>query len=314
MLTVILSMLLAVQTTADPKIAQVDADFHALSRIANLSDNLRDNKQVMLAIVDNDLETLREKRPDESYRWASLQREEASRVKDQKSVERVQTEKELREVTLTAANAYRVEVSIPTKQGIVTKNNRVYIRNVIADSTGFDGKVEHKEIPVNQWVNPGDSYGVALPEIDKTVKVVVELGVESGNKNAVADVALLQAKLTDDPASPYFPAVQRLLKTREVLTQKDLNRGFLKTTVDEAMLSMPGELEKRTAEQAAAMEHRKEADGAITVSDASPDVVAALQQIARLLGGTLQDQTDARAKLQTLIDTLQGRPAVAAKP
>src|SRR5690242_19889961 len=112
------AILAATVATPDPKIAQVDADFHALSRIANLSDNPHDNKQVMLAIVDNDLETLREKRPDESYRWASLQREEASRVKDQKSVERVQTEKELREVTLTAANAYRVEVSIPTKQGI----------------------------------------------------------------------------------------------------------------------------------------------------------------------------------------------------
>jgi hypothetical protein len=307
------AVLAATVTTADPKIDQVDADLRALGRIASLSDNLRDNKQVMLAIVDNDLENLREKRPDESYRWASLQREEASRVKDQKSIERVQTEKELREVTLTAANAYRVEVSVPSKQGIVTKNNRVYIRNAIVDATGFDGKVTHQEIPVNQWVNPGDSYGVALPEIDKTAKVTVELGVESGDKHAVADVALLQAKLTDDPASPYFPAVQRLLKIREVLTQKDLNRGFLKSTVDEALLSMPGELQKRSAEQTAALEQRKVADGVITVSDASPDVVAVLQQISHLLGGNLQDQTDARAKLQTLIDTLQGKPAVATK-
>src|SRR5256714_3070722 len=182
---------------ADPKVDQVDADFRALGRIASLSDNLRDNKQVMLAIVDNDLENLREKRPDETYRWASLQREEASRVKDQKSIERVQTEKELREVTLTAPNAYRVEVSVPTKQSLVSRNNRVFIRNVIADSTGFDGKTTHHEIPVNEWVNPGDAHGVALPEIDKTAKVLVELGVESADKHAVADVALLQAKLTD---------------------------------------------------------------------------------------------------------------------
>ena len=310
---IFLATILAAALTSDPKTDQVDADFRALGRIASLSDNLRDNKQVMLAIVDNDLENLREKRADESYRWASLQREEASRVKDQKSVERVQTEKELREVTLTAANAYRVEVGVPTKQGLVTRNNRVFIRNAIVDATGFDGKVTHTVIPVNQWVNPGDSYGVALPEIDKTAKVTVELGVESGDKHAVADVALLQAKLTDDPASPYFPAVQRLLKIREVLTQKDLNRGFLKSTVDEALLSMPGELQKRTAEQSAAMEQRKQADGTITVSDASPDVVAVLEQISHLLGGNLQDQTDARARLQTLIDTLEGKPAAGTK-
>src|SRR6266516_2454834 len=176
------AILAATVATADPKIDQVAADFRAIGRIASLSDNLRDNKQVMLAIVDNDLENLREKRSDETYRWASLQREEASRVKDQKSIERVQTEKELREVTLTAPNAYRVEVSVPTKQGIVTRNNRVYIRNVIVDATGFEGKITHNVIPVNQWVNPGDSYGVALPDISKTAKVMVELGVESGDK------------------------------------------------------------------------------------------------------------------------------------
>ena len=67
----------------------------------------KDQTPVAAPEPEADGENLREKRADESYRWASLQREEASRVKDQKSIERVQTEKELREVTLTAANAYR---------------------------------------------------------------------------------------------------------------------------------------------------------------------------------------------------------------
>ncbi len=293
---------------ADPKIEQVAADFRTLSRIASLASNLNENRQVMLAIVDNDLENFREKRPDDTYRWASLQREEASRVKDQKSIERVSSEKELREVTLTAANAYRVEVSVPTKQSLLSKNNRVYIRNVLVDSTGFDGKITHHEIAVDAWVNPGDANGIALPEIGKSVKATVELGVESGDKHAVADVALLQAKLVDDPTSPYFPAVQRLLKTREVLTQKDLNRGFLKTTVDEALLSMPGEMDKRAAEQSAAAERRKQPIGTITIGDASPDVLAALQEISHLLSGNLQDQADARTKLQVLITSLQPKP------
>ncbi len=211
-------------------------------------------------------------------------------------------------VRLRRDNAYRVEVSVPTKQSLVSRNNRVYIRNVLVDSTGFDGKTTHQEIPVNAWVSPGDANGTALPEIGKSVKATVELGVESGEKHAVADVALLQAKLADDAASPHFPAVQRLLRIREVLAQKDLNRGLLKTTVDEALLSVPGELEKRATEQAAAVERRKQAKGTIAAGDATPDVVAALQEVSRLLGGTLQDQTDARAKLQALIESLQARP------
>jgi hypothetical protein len=300
----------------DEKVDLLASDLRALSRIATLAGNLNDARQVMLAIVDSDIENFREQRSDGTYRWASLQREEASRVKDQKSIERVQSEKALREVTLTAPNAYRVEVSVPTKQSLVSKNNRVYIRNVLVDSTGFDGKTTHQEIPVNAWVSPGDANGVALPEIGKSVKVTVELGVESGDKRAVADVALLQAKLTDDPTSAYFPAVQRLLRIREVLVQKDLNRGLLKSTVDEALLSVPGELEKRAAEQAAAADRRRrgEAQGAIAVGDATPDVVATLQEVSRLLGGTLQDQTDARTKLQTLIDSLQAKPATTPAP
>ncbi len=300
----------------DEKVAGVTSDLHALERVASLAPNLNDARQVMLAIVDSDIEDLREPRSDGTYRWASLQREEASRVKDQKSIERVQSEKDLREVTLTAPNAYRVEVSLPTKRSLVSANNRVYIRNVLVDSTGFDGKPLHHEISVNAWVNPGDSNGVALPEIGKSVRATVELGVESGDKRAVADVALIQAKLADDPASPFFPAVQRLLQIRQVLVQKDLNRGFLKSTVDEAILSVPGELEKRTAEQNAAAERRKQPTptGTIAAGDASADVVGALQEVSRLLGGTLQDQTDARTKLQALLDMLQPKPAVPTPP
>ncbi|MFZ2493637.1 MAG: hypothetical protein WA208_19320 [Thermoanaerobaculia bacterium] len=295
---------------ADPRAEQLATDLRALSRIADLSKNLGDTRQVVLAIVDSDIEALRERRADETYRWASLQREESARVKDEKTIEKVQTEKVLREVTITAPNAYRVEVVVPQKRNLVQANNRVYVRNIVAESTGFDGKVTRQEIPVNAWVEPGNSHGVALTEIGKSVMAVAELGVESGNKRAVAEVALIQAKLVDDPTSPWFSAVKRLLQIREVAAAKDINRGMLKTTVDEALLALPGELDKRAAEQAAAAEHRKqlmatgELSATIAVGDATPDVVAAIQEAARLLGGTLDDQALARTKLQSLIEML----------
>ncbi|HLJ72951.1 MAG TPA: hypothetical protein VKU62_00095, partial [Thermoanaerobaculia bacterium] len=75
------------------------------------------------------------------------------------------------------------------------------------------------------------------------------------------------------------------------------------------LLSLPGEMEKRNAEQTATAERRKQATGTVAPGDASPDVVNSLEEIARLLGGTLQDQTDARTKLQALIDSLQAKPA-----
>lgn len=297
----------------DEKIDLVASDLHALARIVAVAENVERERQVLLAIVDSDIKELRGPRDDGTYRWASLQREEGGRVKDEKTIEHVYTQKELRYVTLTGDNGYRVEVTAPKKRGTFSANNRVYVRNVIADSTGFDGRVTHHEIPIEAWVNPGDSTGGPLPEIGKSVKVTVELGVESGDKQAVAEVALVQAKLVDDPTSPYFPAVNRLVQIRELVAARDMNRGALKNTIDEALLSLPGELEKRTANMEEAARVRKlmaesgTTTGSIALGDATPDVTRELAEIAKLMGGTIEDQAQARARVNELIERLTPR-------
>ncbi|HEX2833469.1 MAG TPA: hypothetical protein VHW00_10660 [Thermoanaerobaculia bacterium] len=302
-------------SAADKNIEMLANDLHALSRVTGVAEDLNRSRQILLAITDSDIDTLRMPRGDGTYKWASLQREEGGRVRDEKAIEYVYTEKELRNVLVTGANGYRVEVLVPKKRSTFNANNRVWVRNILVDSTGFDGKITHHELPVNAWVNPGDANGVALPEIGKSVKVTAELGVESGNKAAVAEVAIVQAKLVDDPNSPYFPAVKRLLQVRELAAAKDINRGALKNTLDEALLSLPGQLEKRTAEQAEAARVRKlmaeqgTTTGAINLGDATPDVVNELAEIARLLSGTLQEQTDGRARLDALTTKL--KPAAA---
>jgi hypothetical protein len=302
------------QMPRDEKVEAIAADLRTLARVADVAKELRDSRQVMLTIIDQDVESLRIKRSDGTYRWASLQREEGGRVAEEKTVDKVQSEKELRNVSVSTLNAYRVVITVPRKRGLVSANNRVWVRNVIVDSTGFDGKVTHQELPVNVWVNPGDNYGVALPEIGKSVRATAELGVESGNKEAVANVALLEAKLVDDPTSPYFPAVSRLLQIRRVVAANDIQRGVLKTAIDEAILSVPGELEKRAAEQAQAAQSRKDmaisgtTKGAIAVGDATPDVVKELTEIQRLLAGTLDEQSEARKRLQALSTALAPPP------
>jgi transposase-like protein len=301
----------ALDPGADKNITMLADDLHALGRVTAVAKDLPDSRQVLLAIVDSDVETLRMPRGDGTYQWASLQREEGGRVKDEKTVEQVSTEKELRYVTVTGTNGYRVEVTVPRKRGTFAANNRVWVRNVLVDSTAFDGKTSHQEIPVNAWVNPGDATGVPLADIGKSVKATAELGVESGNKAAVAEVALVQAKLVDDPNSPYFPAVKKLLQVRDLAAARDMNRGALKNTIDEALLSLPGELEKRTAEQEEAARVRKEmaesgmTTGAIHLGDATPDVANELAEIARMLNGPVQEQADGRARLEALIAKLK---------
>ena len=299
---------------ADKNVEMLRYDLHTLSRVATVTEDLGRSRQVLLAITDADVDTLRVPRGDGTYQWAALQREEGGRVTDEKTIEHVHTEKELRNVTLSGANGYRVEVIVPKKRGAFAGNNRVYVRNVLVDSTGFDGKTTHHEIPINVWVAPGDATGAPLPEIGKSVKAIVELGVESGSKAAVAQVALVQAKLVDDPTSAYYPAVLKLLQIRELVAARDMNRGALKNTIDEAILTLPGELEKRTAEQNRLAEERRllatsgEVKGAIALGDATPDVTRELAEIVRMLSGTLQEQTDARARLDALLARLQPAP------
>jgi hypothetical protein len=301
----------------DENIDHLAADLHTLGRVVAVSKDLGDSRQVLLAITDEDIRTLRSPREDGTYRWAALQREEGGRRTEEATVEQVSTEATLKNVSITADDAYRVLVTVPQKRGVFTTNNRIWVRNVIVDSTGFDGKTAHHEIAVNAWVAPGDATGVALPEIGRSAKATVELGVESGSKKAVAEVALLQAKLVDDPNSPYFPAVKRLLQIRELVAARDMNRGQMRTTIDEALLSLPDELEKRTAAQEEAARARRQmaemgiTSGAIALGDATPDVVRELGEISRLMTGTLEEQTEGRTRMQTLIDTL--KPKVAAE-
>jgi hypothetical protein len=318
-LTILALALTAVAAVAqdlprDEKIDLLARDLYTVGRVASVAKDLPESRQVMLSILEADIDSLRMPRGDGTYQWASLQREEASRVTDEKTIEHVYTEKELRYVTITAPNGYRVVVTVPQKRSTFAQNNRVWVRNILADVTGFDGRTSHHELPVNAWVNPGDANGVALPEIGKSVKATAELGVESGSKKAVAEVAIIQAKLVDDPNSPYFPAVKRLVQLREFVAAREMNRGVIKTTADEALLALPGELERRTAEQAREAEQRRLAalsgttKGTIALGDATPDVIVELEAIGKLLNGTAQEQNDGRARLQALVDSLRPRP------
>jgi hypothetical protein len=302
-------------TSPDKNVETLTSDVYAMARVTAVAEDMNRVRPILLSIADSDIEMLRVPRGDGTYRWASLQREEGGRVKAEKDVEYVSTEKELRNVTVTGANGYRVEVTVPKKRGTFQANNRVYVRNILVDSTGFDGKVQHHELPVNAWVGPGDATGVALPDIGKSVNATAELGVESGKKVAVAEVALVQAKLVDDPGGPYYGAVKKLQQVRDLTAAKDINRGAIKNILDEGLLTLAGQLEKRRAELDEAAQARKLAvetgttTGSINVGDATPDVLYELSTISQLLGGTLPEQTDARTRLETLLTTLKPKPA-----
>lgn len=298
-------------TAAGQVLENLAIDLRGLSRVVALAPELGQARPLILALVDEDIDRLREPRGDGSFRWASLKAEEASRVKEEKSVEAVSTESRIDTITVSAAKAYRLMVTVPQKRSLVSANNRVFVRNALVDWTGFDGQSRKTEIPLNVWIEPGNSHSALLPDITKSAKVTFELAVESGSKKAVAEAALLQARLVDDPASPYFPAVRRLLQLRDAAASKSASRGSIRTLVDEATASLPGEWERSLAEQTARAEQRKlmlergEIISEIRPGDASPDVIRTLHDAMIKLSGTLKEQQKAREELQLLFAKLQ---------
>lgn len=305
---------------ADAKLDTLAVDLKAILRIAELSKDIDQNRQVLQSMIDSDLEALREPRGDGTYKWAALQREEGSRKSQEKAIEKVSSEAALNTADVAADNGFRLLVTVPAKRNLIGKNNKVYIRKAVVDATTFDGKVTKTELPVDVWVNPGDTHTVALPDIYKSVKATVELGVESGTKKAAAEVSVLQAKLVDDAQSPYFPAVRRLLRLQALVNEKNIRRGELKTAGDEAVLAMPGELQKRMQEQAAATAERKalvEAGtlkNAIAVGDATPDVLRKLDDVSRLMAGTADEQAEARKQMSELLLQLKPQPVTPPAP
>ncbi|HEX2123092.1 MAG TPA: hypothetical protein VHL59_15775, partial [Thermoanaerobaculia bacterium] len=55
----------------DEKIEMLANDLRTLGRIVGVAQDLPQSRQVMLAIIDSDIRTLREARDDGTYRWAS---------------------------------------------------------------------------------------------------------------------------------------------------------------------------------------------------------------------------------------------------
>lgn len=309
-LLLVLPALLFAADDPSRELTLLSSDLRTLARVTDLAKDLDDNKQVLTAIVTADIDTLRGPRDDGTYRYASLQRDEASRVTEEVGVQRVHSEEQLDSGAVSAKNAFRLMVTVPKKRNLVAANQRVYVKDAVVEWTGFDGKTTRDEIKIDVWVNPGDSHGVALADIARSARATVRLGVDSGAKKAAAEIALLQAKLVDDPASPWYPAVSRLLDLQRLLGEEKIRRGDLKSSIDEAILTLPGELEKRMAAQAATTEERKVqlaggvTSGTIAPGDATSDVVLELRAIDRLSGGTLEEQTEARTRMKELIQKL----------
>lgn len=217
LLLLLASLPLAAQTVTDPSLVADDAV--VIDRVAELTGK-EFPVSLFKRIVKDDIEALRGARADGTYAYARLERFEGGRKDDTFSIhskgDRFTT------VSLSGENTYRVQLDSPKRKLLVTKNRPVYVERIEVELTGQRGAVlQNTVIPVNAVITPGEVRVVDLPQIVRqaTVKVVARAESEGyGN----LEVSLLEARIVDDPSSPWADAVASLKAIQRAIDQRDI--------------------------------------------------------------------------------------------
>lgn len=202
MLTALL-ILLAVEVP----VTRIADDANAVDRIAAASKHDMP-ADLLRRMLNEDIELLRGRRPDGGYDYASFERLEASRTGEAFSVEGNDNPEKLTKLDVKGSWAYRLNIEVPSRRMLVTKNRRVFIdhiENTYIPERGGSPKVQ--TITVQAWIDPGATKNFDFEAIAKqaTVRVYARAEKEGGYGNVV--LSLVQARISDNPDSPYADAI-----------------------------------------------------------------------------------------------------------
>lgn len=190
---------------AQTPVARVADDAKVIDRVAEVSK--RDlPRDLLRQIVNEDIDLLRGKRADGTYQYANFERLEASRKSDSYSVQ--VREDDFQKIEISGEFAYRLVVEVPSRRLLVTRNRPVYLDRVELDYVPQGASSRKTEtVTIESWVQPGEVKPVDLPEIGRqvTARVFARAGKEEGYGNIA--LTLIQARVVDDPNSPYADAV-----------------------------------------------------------------------------------------------------------
>lgn len=222
--SVVVAVLLASATASavdQDALQRVRGDAEVIDRVAEIS--RRDIPQDLLRkIVSEDIELLRGKRADGSYEHATYERLEARRSSTSHSVQ-ARKEGANEQIEVRGSWVYRLIVSSPSRRMLVTKNRRVFIERVDLDYVPQGSSESRRQtIPVESWIEPGESKPVDLPEVAKQATARVFARADEGDGYGNIVLTLVEARIVDNADSPYadtvasLKAVLRAIDAREV--------------------------------------------------------------------------------------------------
>jgi hypothetical protein len=274
--------------------ARVADDARVIDRVAEASKNDLP-KDLLLRIANEDVDLLRGKRNDGTYQYAAYEKMEATRVANSFSVDPGKAETVLE---LQAPLAYRLVISAPSRRMLVTKNKRVYVDRAEIEYIPQNESVKKFQTSkLDAWIEPGASKTIELNEIARqaTVRVYTHAD-ESGYGNVV--LTLIQARIFDDPTSPYADAVASVKAIVKAIPHGDV------PSIRAMAQRVYGSLQPSAAPQVAAVPVRP-ATVEVVAPRADSEMLGDLQAIEDLLTGSEGERRQGLDKLHQLVRRLR---------
>jgi hypothetical protein len=310
----LLLALIAASASAQPTtvpVAQVAEDARVIDRVAQASkkDLPRD---LLKRIVTEDIDLLRGKRPDQTYLYASYDRQDAGRESTSASVEPAADNEKITRVEIRGSFVYRLIIELPTRRMLVTHNKKLWIDRADLEYIPVGSSASKlQSVRVETWLEPGASKTIEFPEIARqaTARVYARADKDSGYGNIV--LTLVSAKIFDNVDSPYADAVASAKSILRALDNSDI------PSIRSMATRMHDDLAGKSGAQAvtASIAPIPAPAPASTVDVTAPrndaampaDMYAQLQSIEDLMTGSDAEKREGLDKLHQLVRRL--RPA-----
>lgn len=301
------ALALAVMTAAaQVPAARVADDAKVLDRVAQASkkDLPRD---LLRRIVDEDVDLLRGKRSDGTYQYAGYERLEGGRVDESFSVQPKESD-QFAKLSVRGDNVYRLVIALPSRRLLVTKNRKLYVDRVEIEAIPQGGSsAKTQSVPVGAWLEPGSSKTIELDEIARhaTANVFARGDKDAGYGNV--NLTLVQAKIFDNPDSPYADSVSSLKAIQRALDNDDIGSIRAMASRIQTNLRTAESSPARTIDVIAPRVETVAAPAAAAPASASADLVRELQEIEDLLTGTEAERRQGTDRLHQLLRRMRSR-------
>lgn len=213
-------LLLLFATGAFAQMQRVAEDAIVIDRVAEASK--RDLPADLLKrIVAEDIDLLRGKRADGTFQFATYERLEAGRQTQEFSVN--PSKEKMETLEMRGAFSYRVIVEVPKRRLVVGRNRPVWLERIDVEYLGTgSAQAQTTTLEVKAWLQPGDVRPVDLPVIGRQVTARVIATADENHGYGNIEVTLVQARIVDNPDSPYADAIGSAKAIQRALDNNDV--------------------------------------------------------------------------------------------